>query len=810
MSEPGEEHLTNDCPACGTPIEVSQFMPFEEVACPACGEMMRVRVVFDHYQIEEMRGVGGMSQVFVALDAHLNRRVALKVLNRENSSKEDRIVQFEREARLTASISHPNVVRVYGVGHAQGNFYIAMELVDGASLEEMLRQQEKLTEPQVLDLAIQTTEGLAAAHRVGLIHRDIKPGNILLTSEGKAKLVDFGLALVFEKDVDDSGEIWATPYYVPPEKLAGLPEDFRGDIYSLGSTFFHLLAGRPPYDTQTASIEELKEVKSRPVRLGAFAPMISGPTQQVVNRMMELKPADRFQSYDELLEALRNARQELLGSLGMIQNATRQSRREEQRRRRIIQTAALAAVLALGTIGLVTWHAIANKKDVTGTTAPGVDAGSADGWNVSTVESDNVGERFLKARQQLTEGKLDEARAEFLEIFDLPRTRQPTLNWAALNAALASMLKGEPGEARSIIERMKDHPDFQHGRVGNAGPFFKRVAAFMLEPWPVPVSELEEMKKTHGWEAAALLAGLKSWEHGRFNDASTFLQAVRDAKLPKDLAWLGDLHPLLGKYTADAALIASLTPTDDLPRARNVENVLKETRDAIGKLRTEGRARRFLEARASDLEKSRDRLLALEQEAEANANRERETRELADLDSLRAKLAGFREGYRFEEAVNEIRALTPATAAAKDRQALLLWLWQGGVDFFTVLIEDLNAKPFRGNLQTREGTIALPDVTVTKATRALFVLSGRAGVINAPTGQIPASQFGVLAAAMLEKTNGEAEVTRRRELLARFCLLTGQNEAAERWAAGLENNREFEARWKAARDLAGGAATPAP
>lgn len=810
MSDPGEENLTNDCPACGTTIEVSQYMPFEEVACPACGEMMRVRVVFDHYQIEEMRGVGGMSQVFVALDAHLNRRVALKVLNRENSSKEDRIVQFEREARLTASISHPNVVRVYGVGHAQGNFYIAMELVDGASLEEMLRQQEKLTEPQVLDLAIQTTEGLAAAHRVGLIHRDIKPGNILLTSEGKAKLVDFGLALVFEKDVDDSAEIWATPYYVPPEKLAGQPEDFRGDIYSLGSTFFHLLAGRPPYDTQTASIEELKDIKSRPVRLGAFAPMISGPTQQAVNRMMELKPADRFQSYDELLEALRGARQELLGSLGMIQNATRQSRREEQRRRRIVQSLSIAAVLALGTIGLVTWHALSGKKGETGTIAPGIDAGSADGWNVSTVESDNVGERFLKARQMLVDGKLDEARTEFLEIFDLPRTRQPTLNWAAYNAALASLLKGEPGEARSIIERMKDHPDFQQGRVGNAGPFFRRLATFMLEPWPVPVSELEEMKKTHGWEAAALLAGLKSWEHGRFQDAATFLQAAREAKLPRDLAWIGDLNPVLGKYTADAELLASLPPTHDLPRARNVETVLKETRDAQGKLRTEGRARRFLEARASELEATRDRLLAKEQEAEALANRERESRELADLETLREKLTGFREGYRFEEAVNEVRALTPTTPAAKDRHALLLWLWQGGVDFFAVLVEDLNAKPFRGNLQIREGVAPMPDLAVTRATRALFVLSGRSGVINVPTGQIPASQYAVLAAAMLEKTNGEADVSRRRDLLARFCLLTSQTEAADRWAAGLEKDREFNARWKSARPLVGGAAATTP
>ena len=806
MSETGEEILTNDCPACGSIVEVSRYMPFEEVACPSCGELMRVRVVFDHYQIEEMRGVGGMSQVFVALDAHLNRRVALKVLNRENSSKQDRIVQFEREARLTASISHPNVVRVYGVGHAQGNFYIAMELVDGASLEEMLRQQEKLTEPQVLDLAIQTTEGLAAAFRVGLIHRDIKPGNILLTSEGKAKLVDFGLALVFEKDVDTSDEIWATPYYVPPEKLAGLPDDFRGDIYSLGSTFFHLLAGRPPYDTQTASIDELKEIKSRPVRLGAFAPMISGPTQQIVNRMLELKPESRFQSYDELLEALRHAREKLLGSLGMVQHATRQSRREELRRRKIIQATTAAALLAIATIGLVGWHAFGGKNTGTGGAAVGGDTGAGDGWNVATVESDNVGERFIKARQQLVAGNFAEARQEFIAIFDLPRTRQPTLNWAAYNAALASLFSGEPGEARSIIARMKNHPDFQHGRVGNAGPFFRRVADFMLESWPVPVSELEEMKNTQGWEAAVLMAGLKSWEHGRFGDAALFLQTVRDAKPPRDLAWISELNAILGKYTVDAALIQGLSPIDDLPRSSNAETVLKETRDAIGQLRTAGRAKRFLEVRVAALEKKRDSLLAAEKQADTLAEQQRATREMADLDALTAKLASFKTGYSFEEAVNELRAFTPQTAKAKERHETLLWMWQGGVDFLTNLVADLNANSYRGNLQIREGSVAMADVSITRANRATLVLSGRVGVINAPLGQIPASQIVSLAVAMLEKTDGEAGVNLRRDLLARFCLLTGQTDAANRWAASLEKDRQFSARWNAALSLL----SPAP
>ena len=148
------EVLYNSCPHCESTVEVASFDPFEKIACPECAGAMRVRVQFDHYLIQRAVGIGGMSQVFEAIDTTLERPVALKILNRENSSKETRIQQFEREATLTASVSDSHVVRVFSVGRAQGNFYIAMELVDGASYEELLKEKGKLSELQVLDVAI--------------------------------------------------------------------------------------------------------------------------------------------------------------------------------------------------------------------------------------------------------------------------------------------------------------------------------------------------------------------------------------------------------------------------------------------------------------------------------------------------------------------------------------------------------------------------------------------------------------------------------------------------------------------------------
>src|SRR5690606_28941637 len=130
------------------------------------------------------------------------------------------------------------------------HFYIAMELVPGGSLEERI-EQGPLPELEVLRLAIQAAQGLRAAHQAGLIHRDLKPGNILFAEDGSAKLVDFGLALVQGHEVEDDDEIWATPYYVPPEKLEGLPDTFRGDMYSFGATLFHALAGKPPHGSDS-------------------------------------------------------------------------------------------------------------------------------------------------------------------------------------------------------------------------------------------------------------------------------------------------------------------------------------------------------------------------------------------------------------------------------------------------------------------------------------------------------------------------------------------------------------------------------
>ena len=275
-------------------MDVSAMAPFANVECPVCGKHTRVKREFGPYTLLRRHAVGGMSMVFAAQDNTLNREVALKILSEEFSANERRIAAFEEEARITASFNHPNVVRVLRTGRAFERFYIAMELVPGGHFEHQIRERGKIPEAELLPLAIEVAQGLQAAHAAGLIHRDVKPGNILLDATGHAKLVDFGLALVTHGGKAQATEMWATPYYVPPETVEGYMEDFRSDIYAFGATLYHALCGKPSCGEDSMATDVLREAKKRVVPLSLVDSSITAETCQLVERAMAYHPSDRF------------------------------------------------------------------------------------------------------------------------------------------------------------------------------------------------------------------------------------------------------------------------------------------------------------------------------------------------------------------------------------------------------------------------------------------------------------------------------------------------------------------------------------
>ena len=303
------------------------------------------------YVLRRRLAMGGMSVLFVAYDSTLGREVAVKVLNEDYSDDETRVAQFEREARLTAAVSHPNVVRVYTVGRAFGRYFIAMELVSGRSLEVVMDERGALPEAEIMPIALQVVAGLRAAHAAGLIHRDIKPGNILIEESGTAKIVDFGLSLLTEGGEVKAEEIWATPYYVPPETLIHAEEDFRSDIYALGSTVYHALSGRPPVESREMSTRALIAEKKQVLPLGRIASWLRPETIAVVNRAMAHSPSRRFKSYEEFRSHLEDSCQAIAGdpeSTPIHSSARAERRRRSGERRGILAAAIFVVLLVLG------------------------------------------------------------------------------------------------------------------------------------------------------------------------------------------------------------------------------------------------------------------------------------------------------------------------------------------------------------------------------------------------------------------------------------------------------------------------------
>ncbi len=290
--------LLESCPACGEVMDMGGMQLFTRVACSSCGKEFIARRRLDHFSILEPLAEGGIGAVYRAIDMNLDREVALKILKLERGDNVAGADALEQEARAMAGLLHPNIVRVFDFGRSRGVFYMAMEFLSGGSLDDLIQAFGTVDEAQVLQIGIQVAEGLEAASQEGLLHRDIKPANILFSDSRAPKLVDFG------PGAKSLGEIWGTPHYIAPEKLDERPEDFRSDIYSLGATLFHALAGRPPYETENVPLAELRRLKKCRVDLSAAAPGVSNATVRAINRMLEVDPAKRQGSHSELIQCL--------------------------------------------------------------------------------------------------------------------------------------------------------------------------------------------------------------------------------------------------------------------------------------------------------------------------------------------------------------------------------------------------------------------------------------------------------------------------------------------------------------------------
>ncbi len=260
------------------------------------------------YAILRRIGSGGMADVYLAEQKSLGRQVALKVLHPRLAHDPSYVERFHQEARAAASLVHPNIVQIYEVGHADGVHFIAQEFVAGKSLDQILERQGVLDQGMVLDILRQVVSALCKAAEVGIVHRDIKPANILFSPSGTVKVADFGLARVLtanSKTLTQIGVTMGTPLYMSPEQIEGRPVDARSDIYSLGVTSYHLLAGEPPHTGETALAIAVQHLNKTPAALSEVRSQLSESLTAMVHRMLAKEPAERYANPAELLAELK-------------------------------------------------------------------------------------------------------------------------------------------------------------------------------------------------------------------------------------------------------------------------------------------------------------------------------------------------------------------------------------------------------------------------------------------------------------------------------------------------------------------------
>jgi eukaryotic-like serine/threonine-protein kinase len=260
-----------------------------------------LNTLFDkRYRIMRKLGSGGMANVYLAEDQELGRRVAIKILNDRHAGDEQFIERFRREAKNAAGLSHPNIVSIYDRGEAEGTYYIAMEYLDGRSLKELILSRGPAPVSVAVDYARQMLGALRFAHRNGIIHRDIKPHNVLVDAEGHLKVTDFGIARAGASQMTEEGSIIGTAQYLSPEQARGTQVDQTSDLYSLGIVLYEMLTGQVPFTGDTPVEIAMKHLSATPPPLRAKRPDIPESLEMVVMRALAKDPAQRYQSAEEM------------------------------------------------------------------------------------------------------------------------------------------------------------------------------------------------------------------------------------------------------------------------------------------------------------------------------------------------------------------------------------------------------------------------------------------------------------------------------------------------------------------------------
>jgi hypothetical protein len=691
LMAPSNDSIIQVCADCGALLDVTSEEPFALMHCPTCGGAMRVRTRFDQFELQEALGVGGMGAVYRARDTNLHRLVALKLLQKEHSANPEFVAQFEKEAAITASINHPHVVKVYSTGRDHGRLYIAMELVDRGSLDDRMTGdgEGRISELQALNVGIQIAQGLNAALQCGLIHRDIKPGNILFTGASSAKIVDFGLAVLMEHAGSVAGEVWGTPYYVAPEPLDGRPEDFRSDMYALGATLFHALTGKPPHQANTNSMRELLEIKRQPVLAQSAAPFISSATAHLLNKMLSFSPEDRFQSYPELIQNIEYARTEHLARMAKEnQDSEVLGARSAQRSWNWLTFATAAVVVLAGVGGFeLRRHFLQGQQAAE-------DSGDTHG-------ALPIDRQYRDACKLLAAGDASRAAEAFRDLAKKPGVSQPLLDYVSLHAGLAELLAGQNERAMAHFKEIETRgvysPDPAEEKLAN---FFVETARLATSDEQIPLSVRQSLDGSTYEALALLIFAVRDWNQGHLGDAGAFFRQFVSSSPQERHTWVADYKSIAYPYIADLKALRLAT------EASEGASTLAAKKEALQVVRQQRAGLKFpdkLDNRFASLE---DKLRTDVDTEEAETARRQAEEDAADEKTLAAaktKLTALEQQFKFMDAAAVAAGIHVTGAKGKaERNALLKaadWLGK----FKRTLILDITSIGYPAPIVKRNG-----------------------------------------------------------------------------------------------------------
>ncbi|HEX3241394.1 MAG TPA: PASTA domain-containing protein [Solirubrobacterales bacterium] len=421
-------------------------------------------VVDGRYRVESRLGSGGMADVWLAEDTHLQRRVALKVLHRRFAQDREFVERFRREAESAAGLSHPNIVAVYDRGEFEGSFYIAMQYVEGPTLKRMI--DSGLSSEQAVALIRQVLEAARFAHRHGIVHRDLKPQNVIVNPEGVAVVTDFGIALAGVSEITQTGSVMGTPQYLSPEQAQGFEVTSVSDLYSVGVLLYEALTGRVPFEGESAVAVAMKQVSQTPQRPSSINPRVSPALDAVVMRALEKDPGQRFQSADAFIAALDAAMKEPGGPgtadfsalpPAVVVPVEEEGEDEEEAARKRRRNWIIAAVVAV-LIGLLLGFGLTrdNSTDVPNVTGETRSAATTrlefNGFSVATEEVERQAPKGTVLEQDPVPGSAEED-CSFLGFFCSKPTVTLTISAGPGNGTVPGVSGLPEGEA---IEKLED------------------------------------------------------------------------------------------------------------------------------------------------------------------------------------------------------------------------------------------------------------------------------------------------------------------------------------------------------------------